>query len=81
MLRETRPDVELVSEASIWDAVRWMIREHRYLIEPSSAVAIAALLCRTEPVPGPVVVVVTGRNVSTGSVTRMLTSEPGADFD
>ncbi|NUM87741.1 MAG: pyridoxal-phosphate dependent enzyme, partial [Bdellovibrionales bacterium] len=37
-------EIALVSEAQIHEAVRWMIREHRILIEPAAAVTLAAAL-------------------------------------
>lgn len=57
--------VALASEEEIWEGVRWMIRHHQYLIEPSAAVGIgAALAGRLPPPSGPAVFLLTGRNVS-----------------
>jgi threonine dehydratase len=64
--------VALVSEAEILDGVRWMIAHHQYLIEPTAAVTIAACLSGKIHVTGPVVVVVSGRNVSAESVKKIL---------
>jgi threonine dehydratase len=65
--------VALVSEDELLEGVRWMLRHHQYLIEPTSAVSIAA--CLTKKVgrlDGPAVLVITGRNVSTDILTRIL---------
>jgi threonine dehydratase len=70
----TRVDrVALLSEEEILDAVRWMLEEHQYLIEPSAAVTVAA--CRTGrcgTLEGPAVVVLSGRNVSLRTLRRIL---------
>jgi threonine dehydratase len=70
----TRVDrVALLSEAEICEGVRWMLDKRQYLIEPSAAVTIAACLTgKVGPAPGPVVVVVSGRNVSTAVIRRIL---------
>jgi threonine dehydratase len=65
--------VILVTEAEILEGVRWMLAHHQYLIEPTSAVAIAACLSgRIGPLNGPAVVVITGRNVSAATVRKIL---------
>ncbi len=57
--------VVAVSEESILSAMKWMMQQMHMLVEGSAAVGLAALLEETIPaVPAPVVVVVTGRNVS-----------------
>jgi threonine dehydratase len=63
--------VALVSEAEILDGVRWMVAHHQYLIEPTAAVTIAACLSGKVQVSEPVVVVVSGRNVSTDTVKKI----------
>jgi threonine dehydratase len=73
ILKERVDRVALVSEEEILDAVRFMLAEHQYLIEPSAAVAVAA--CRTGKAGGfdaPVVIVLTGRNVDLGTIRRIL---------
>ena len=65
--------VVLVTEEEIMEGVRWMLEHHQYLIEPTAAVPIAACLAaKIGPLPGPAVVVVTGRNVSSEAVKRIL---------
>jgi threonine dehydratase len=64
--------VALVNEAEILDGVRWMIVHHQYLIEPTAAVTIAACISGRIQVSRPVVVVVSGRNVSAETVKKIL---------
>jgi len=54
----------LVSEDEIRAAMDWLLAEHQLVVEPSGAAPIAAL--RKTPLPGngPVVVIITGRNVN-----------------
>ncbi len=72
VLRPLVDDVALVSEAEILEGVRWMVAHHQYLIEPTAAVTIAACLSGKVRAETPVVVVVSGRNVSAGTVKRIL---------
>lgn len=65
-------DVALVSEEEILDGVRWMVRHHQYLIEPTAAVTIAACLSGQIKAKEPTVVVVSGRNVSAETVKKIL---------
>jgi threonine dehydratase len=62
-LKTHAPQVISVSEEEIKAGVRWTLATHRYLIEPSSAVAVAAALRPEVTVSGPTVVVLTGRNI------------------
>jgi threonine dehydratase len=64
--------VALVSEAEILEGVRWMIKHHQYLIEPTAAVTIAACISGKIQADKPVVVVVSGRNVSAETVKKIL---------
>jgi threonine dehydratase len=64
--------VALVSEAEILDGVRWMIEHHQYLIEPTAAVTIAACLSGKIQATRPVVVVVSGRNVSAETLKKIV---------
>jgi len=70
----TRVDrVALVSEREIENAVCWMLENHRYLIEPSAAVAVAAVLSgKAGNFDGPAAIVVTGRNVAFSTVQRIV---------
>ena len=69
--------VTLVNEREIEGAVRWMMHTHQYLIEPASAAAVAAAL-KGGPtaITTPAVIILTGRNVSTKVISKLL----GADW-
>ncbi len=75
ILRSRVDQVALVSDPEISAAVRWMIEEHQYLIEPTAAVPMAACLNgRVGKLSGPAVVIVTGRNVSSKTIKKVLCS-------
>ena len=73
-LLRTRVDrVALLTEAEIYQAVRWMLEHHQHLMEPSAAVTVAALLSgKVGPLTSPAVVVVSGRNLSVTALRRIL---------
>ncbi len=78
ILRSRVDRVALVSEAEIEEGVRWMIDRHGYLVEPSAAAAVAALLSgKAGRFETPVAVVLTGRNVSITTLRRIVAG--GAD--
>jgi threonine dehydratase len=65
ILEEVVDEIVLLSEAEIVGAVRWFLAQHRYLIEPSSAVTLAACLTgKLAKIESPAVMVLTGRNVA-----------------
>ena len=65
--------VVLLSEDAVVRGVRWMLDRHQYLIEPSAAVVIAALTeQRLQVRPGPMVLILTGRNLSLAGLTDLL---------
>lgn len=70
--------IALASEAGVWDGVRWMLRHHDLLIEPSAAVAVDACLAGgwTDE-PGPAVVIISGRNVAAATVRRITEARSG----
>jgi threonine dehydratase len=70
-LRESVSQTVLVHEFDLREGVRWMLRHHQYIIEPTSAVAVAACLDRGIRVTGPTVVVITGRNVAETTLHRI----------
>jgi threonine dehydratase len=73
ILRSRVDRVALVSEREIFEGVRWMLEEHQHLIEPSAAAAVAACLTgKAGRFDGPVVVVISGRNVSLETLRRIL---------
>ncbi|MGY2260165.1 hydroxyectoine utilization dehydratase EutB [Pseudomonas sp. SDO55104_S430] len=72
MTRDTCDHLHLLSEASIANAIRHAYREERLVLEGAAAVGIAALLDGLIEPRGPVVVVVSGRNVDTDQHLRVL---------
>ncbi|AFK67100.1 hydroxyectoine utilization dehydratase EutB [Pseudomonas sp. yb_1] len=72
MTRDTCDHLHLLSEASIANAIRHAYREERLVLEGAAAVGIAALLNGLIEPRGPVVVVVSGRNVDTDQHLRVL---------
>lgn len=73
VLQSRIDQVALVSEEEIFKGFQWVLKHHQYLIEPSSAVTIAACLFhRLKKVRGPVVVVLTGRNVGFSTLQKLI---------
>jgi threonine dehydratase len=65
--------VVTAGESELCEAVRWMLDHHQYLVEPSAAVTIACLRKgMLPPDKGPVVVVLSGRNVSLETLRTIL---------
>ncbi len=73
MTRERCDHLHLLSEASIANAIRHAYREERLVLEGAAAVGIAALLDGLIEPRGPIVVVVSGRNVDIDQHLRVLT--------
>jgi threonine dehydratase len=73
ILRTRVDHVGLVSDEEISVAMRWILDEHQYLIEPTAAVVVAACLHdRIGKLTGPAIVVVSGRNVSLTTIRTVL---------
>ena len=73
ILKDKVDRVVLLTEDEILEAVRWFLERLRYLIEPSSAVALAACLReKLGPVQNPVAVVLTGRNLAYSSLKKIV---------
>ena len=70
----TRVDaIALLTEEEIFEGVRFMLDAHQYLVEPSSAVTVSAILAgKAGPLDAPVVAVISGRNVALPTVRRIL---------
>lgn len=65
VIREQVTRMTAVSDAELTGAMRWMVTEHRMIVEPSGAAAIAAALRAGPELKGRrVVVVVSGGNVA-----------------
>lgn len=74
--RELCDQVHLLDEAAIARGIRHAYREERLVIEGAAAVGIAALLDGLIEPRGPVVVVISGRNIDIDQHLRVLN---GAD--
>lgn len=73
VLKSRIDGVALVTEEEIFDAVRFMLAEHQYLIEPSSAVTVSAIRTgKAGRLSTPTVAVISGRNVALATVRRIL---------
>lgn len=71
---KTRVDeLVLIKEEEHKAAVAWLLEHHQYLIEPTAAVALAGCLYgHVKPKGGPIVIVLTGRNVSYETIRRLV---------
>ncbi|HEY7574535.1 MAG TPA: pyridoxal-phosphate dependent enzyme [Thermoanaerobaculia bacterium] len=73
VLRSRVDAVALVSEEEILDAVRWLADRHQYLVEPSGAAVVAAILSgKAGRLESPAAVVLSGRNVSLETLRKIL---------
>ena len=73
VLKSRIDQVALLSEEEIFDAVRFVLDTHQYLIEPSSAVTVAAILTgKAGRLNSPAVAVISGRNVALPTLRRIL---------
>ncbi|BBH44295.1 hydroxyectoine utilization dehydratase EutB [Pseudomonas sp. KU43P] len=72
MTRRLLDEVHLLSEASIANGMRHAYQHERLVLEGAGAVGIAALLDGLVNARGPVVVVVSGRNVDSAQHLRVL---------
>jgi threonine dehydratase len=68
-------DVVVVEEDEVAEAIRVLAGRHGLVVEGAGAVAVAALLSGRVPVDGPVVALVTGRNIALDALGRVLGRE------
>ena len=70
---QTRIDeVALMSEQEIINGFQWFLDKHQLLIEPTSAVVIAACISgKIQKLNGPTVIVLSGRNVSMTTIAAL----------
>jgi threonine dehydratase len=72
-LKDRLGGVALLTEEEIFEAVRFLLDRHQYLVEPSAAVTVAALLTgKAGRLVGPAVAVLSGRNVALPTLRRIL---------
>jgi threonine dehydratase len=70
---KTRVDeIVNIKEEELKSALCWLLEHHQYLIEPSAAVALASCLFGYVKPKGPVVIVLTGRNVSYSTIRQVV---------
>ncbi len=68
--------VEVVPEASLRAAIRFMVKHHGTVVEGAAAAGVAALLEGLQPPgDGPVCVVITGRNIDRALLRQILKEE------
>lgn len=72
LVRELADQIHLLDEPSIAAGIRHAYHEERLVLEGAAVVGIAALLERVIEPRGPVVVVISGRNVDTAQHLRVL---------
>jgi len=72
ILQDRIDEVILLSEDEIVQGFHWMLKNHQYVIEPTSAVTIASCLSKKiTRLQGPTVIVLTGRNVSCTTLQKL----------
>jgi threonine dehydratase len=73
-------EVVTIDDASTLDALRWLFRQARLVVEPSGAITVAAALCAAgHPAHGPVVAVLSGGNVAADAFARYLGAGTGEE--
>lgn len=73
VIRHRIDHVSVHSEEEILEGMRWMLHHHQCLIDPSSAIVIAACLSSTLPaLDGPTAVVLSGKNTSPDILEHVL---------
>jgi threonine dehydratase len=73
VLRTRVDTIALLTEEEVFEGVRFMLDAHQYLVEPSSAVTVSAILAgKAGPLESPAVAVISGRNVALPTVRRIL---------
>lgn len=75
LLKEHVRQVVLVEESDIVEAMRWLVKHEHVLVEGSAAVGVGVLMRRLVPLDGPVVAVLTGRNVAAAVLQQYLLAQ------
>ena len=76
LVQEHVRQVVLITEPQIADAMRWLLRDEHVLVEGSAAVGPAAVLHRCiEDLRGPVAIILSGRNVASTIVSKVLLAD------
>jgi threonine dehydratase len=74
ILKTRVDDIASIQEEELKFALCWLLEHHQYLIEPSAAVALASALFGHVTPKGPVVILLTGRNVSYSTIQQLVCS-------
>lgn len=73
VLKENVDLVTLHSEEAILEGVRWMLKHHQCLIDPSAAIVIAACLSNKIPqLEGPTAIVLSGKNIGDSTLKHLI---------
>lgn len=72
LVREYVSEIRTVSEDQIGEAMLFLHERAKMVVEPSGTVGVAALMAGSEDLDGPVVVVLSGGNVDTLVLNRVL---------
>ena len=70
-------EIVTVPEAAVLEAMRWLAFEAKLLVEPTGALALAALQTGAVASEGPTVLVVAGGNVDPALAATVLSGSPG----
>src|SRR5690606_13696718 len=77
MVRDLVKRTALVDEVDIWEAMGFLVQHHRLVVEGGGAVGVAALLSKkVEPLPGPVVAVISGASAEPAHVAALIEGKP-----
>jgi threonine dehydratase len=78
VLKDRFDEIRLVGEPEVVQSMAWMIEHHQWIIEGSAAVTVAACMQSDFPKPkGPIVLVLSGRNVSVSTIRKVLGVQAG----
>jgi threonine dehydratase len=78
MCRDLLDDIILVSEREIAGGIRHAYEQEREIVEGAGAVGLAALLAGKVTSRGPIVAVLSGRNIDMGLHRRIIAGDPSA---
>lgn len=79
MVQHLMDSLDLLSEKEIADGMRFMLEEHRMIVEGAAATSVASVLHKKgRPEPGNVVLIISGNNADFSTVYSLM-SESGKD--
>lgn len=75
ILKDSVDHITLHDEPAILEGVRWMLKYHQCLIDPSAAIVIAACLSKKlPPLEGPTAIVLSGKNIGESTLKHLISS-------